>query len=130
MFCTVRRDLIAVPLKLKEIILGLGVCSLRSVDSILCCKIAVDSFRSFDAIWYLGRNSCMMMVMLYAWSLRTQSHRAGGKWVTRRNEYLCGPPVPVTDEVRLGCMVGQSDCKKTRPRASILASPIQSCGSC
>jgi hypothetical protein len=106
MFCTVRRDLIAVPLKLKEILLVYGVCSLRSVDSHWLGKIAVGSFRSFDVIWYLGRNSCMMMVMLYVASLLFQSHRTGAKRATRPDEYLCGSPVPVTDGARLCCIVG------------------------
>jgi hypothetical protein len=51
-------------------------------------KITVGSFRDFDVIWYLGRNSCMMMVMLYVVSLLSQSHRADAKRATRPDDVV------------------------------------------
>jgi hypothetical protein len=43
---------------------------------------------SFDVIWYLRRNSCMMMIMLYIGSLLSQFHAAGANRATRSGDVV------------------------------------------
>jgi hypothetical protein len=50
--------------------------------------MAVGRFRSFDVIVYLGRNPCMMMVMLYVAFIFSLSHRAGANRTTRPDDVV------------------------------------------